>query len=744
MGDKEVQAIHPEIKEQASFSPDISPEKKDLNNLQTKVETDKLKHEVVDAVEVDSDWSYELIKWSKMYDKLKEIGKNDIEIKEFAENIDQVVRKYLDQELEWFSNSIKNSMSVGIQFSMIETLIKQWAEWSAQFFESFSSVKSKSAGKAFEWLYKSFGTLWSTNEFFVLANKIQNLTWYLSDKKSSITQSQNIPELIDPLQFKELLKNNVWSSQVQIDKIDITTLLTLDSSTVVDIHAGENELKKIINNDAISGVITEKTIQTIEKSLKTADKLLETRGIFKNNASDLIGSIAWFLDINIPFFGNLGEMIGMEFPTDILWERKDGWVINFVLGVLGFRGGINWLHRQYIWEKLDELHIDNDFIIAAYTDFQKKIDTTLTRDSIHSTWKICALSAGDPTLQSTMEAKIPNDYLGLKKSLVDNLDITQVNPVMVANFAPELLLAETTPPTVDISKIKDNKDAFMDKYLKYIIPLLAQDDFISSKKTDKDSFILAVMWGLIGGKYFIEGIHIGLLSPTDFIVPVSLPEIAVPEWNLDVVNGKIDFSKWKFTPEQIKNINFILDEMKNKNITDPTTQIGILSVIGKESGFIPKNEISYANTPNKDIRNIFWNRVPVSDDELTQLKKNPEQFFNRVYANTVGNQGWNDGWTYRGRGYNQLTGKGNYKTYGELTWTDILQNPDLLNDPIIASKIALAFFTQGKDHSSFPSFTTKNAAAIYFADINAGGRAGWHRVDAVQVAEKFDIQTAIA
>jgi hypothetical protein len=34
-----------------------------------------------------------------MYDKLREIGKNDIEIKEFAETINSVVLKYLDQEL---------------------------------------------------------------------------------------------------------------------------------------------------------------------------------------------------------------------------------------------------------------------------------------------------------------------------------------------------------------------------------------------------------------------------------------------------------------------------------------------------------------------------------------------------------------------------------------------------------------------------------------------------------------------
>jgi hypothetical protein len=79
-----------------------------------------------------------------------------------------------------------------------------------------------------------------------------------------------------------------------------------------------------------------------------------------------------------------------------------------------------------------------------------------------------------------------------------------------------------------------------------------------------------------------------------------------------------------------------------------------------------------------------------------------------------------------------------------LTGTDILHNPDTLNDPIVASKVALAFFTKGKEDSSFPQFTSKNDAAIYFADINAGGRAGGHRTDAVHAAENFDIQTAIA
>lgn len=555
MVDKEKLPINPEKKEKESTTPDIFPKKKDLNELQTKVETTHLKTEIIDQVEVKSDWSYELIKWSKMYDKLGEIGKTDIEIKEFAENIDKVVRKFLDQELDWFSNNIKNSMSVGIQFAMMETLTKQWAQWSTEFFDAFSTTKSESAGKAFEWLYKAFGTLWSANEFFVLANKVQNLTWYLSDKKNTLITSKNIPELMNPNQFKTLLSKPVWSNQVQIDKLDIATVLTLNSSNPVDIHAWEDELKKIVNNDKISGVITEKSITAIEKSLQTADKLLDTREKYKGKSSELIGKIAGFLDIKIPFLGNLGEMMEMKFPTDVFGERKDRPMIDFVLGVLGFHGGVKWLHKEYIKEKLDALHIDNTFITGSYNDFQKNIDITITNESEISTRKTCALIAPNSPKETVMKAKIPADYLGLKKSMVDNLDTTKLNAVMVAKFAPEAIITENGKNIVDISKI-DDKNVFVDTYLKYIIPLLADptDDFITSKKVDKNSFALAVIGGLVGDKYFIESVNIGLTSTTDFIDHWSI------EKNMTFITKEIS---WEITEDQKKKIIKELSTIKS-------------------------------------------------------------------------------------------------------------------------------------------------------------------------------------
>jgi len=729
-------------------------ELKEVEKNTTTDQTSKETQELKDTVEVDSDWTYELIKWTKMDDKLKEIGKSDAEIKEFAEKIDKVVRKYLDQELEWFSNSIKNSMSVGIQFAMMETLIKQWADGAAEFFTAFSKTDTdKGAGTAFEWLYKAFGTLWSVNEFFVLANKVQNMTWYLADKKNVIIQSKNIPELMNPVQFKALLSKPIWSNQAQIDTLDITTILTLNSSTAVDIHAWEDELKNIINNDAITGVITEKTITAIEKSLDTADKLLDKREKFQDKTTDLIDKIAWFLDINIPFLWNLGELAGMDFPTDILWEKKDGWVLNFVLWILGFQGWLKWLHKKYIQEKLDDMDIDNDFITGVYAAFQKNIDATITNDSATSTWKICWLTASDTATESAIKAKLPADYGNLKKSLVDNLSTATLNPFMVGKFAPAAVITKDGKSVVDMTQITGKEDLFIDTYLKYIISLLADpnDDFIQSQNIDTNSFALAVMGGLVGDKYFIEWVNIWLVATTDF--KTSTTETAPYQWKLDVVNGKIDFSTWNFTPEQIKNINALIDEMKIINILDPYTQIGILSVISKESGFVPKSEIGYWSTPTADIKTTFGDRVSkYSDTELDELKKDDNKFFDAVYGKetdlwvSMGNTESGDGYTYRGRGYNQLTFKNNYKKYGDKIGEDLVGHPDRLNDSLVASKVALAFFAEWEATKSWKklselTYTTKNDAATHFADINAGGHSGSHSADAIAAAEKFDVKT---
>ncbi len=69
-----------------------------------------------------------------------------------------------------------------------------------------------------------------------------------------------------------------------------------------------------------------------------------------------------------------------------------------------------------------------------------------------------------------------------------------------------------------------------------------------------------------------------------------------------IVGGSVRFSG---SGDKGKNIQLLIDAMKKHGITNPFTQIAILGVVGKESGYIPKIEKGYGNTSPERIRKIF-------------------------------------------------------------------------------------------------------------------------------------------
>ena len=77
-----------------------------------------------------------------------------------------------------------------------------------------------------------------------------------------------------------------------------------------------------------------------------------------------------------------------------------------------------------------------------------------------------------------------------------------------------------------------------------------------------------------------------------------------------------------------------------------------------------------------------------------KIANNPEAIANVVYANRMGNgpAETDDGWRFRGRGYIHLTGKDNYKRYGEYLGLDLENNPELAENKEIAAEIAAEFW----------------------------------------------------
>ena len=232
--------------------------------------------------------------------------------------------------------------------------------------------------------------------------------------------------------------------------------------------------------------------------------------------------------------------------------------------------------------------------------------------------------------------------------------------------------------------------------------------------------------------------------------PIGVPDLTKsPEDAKGAIDAALSSRKIKsnYTGAKAANIDLLIEEMNKQGVTNKYAIIGILSTIGKESGFIPQNEIGYSGTPNKNIRKHFGQRVKdLSDSELDVLKANTPAFFDKIYGMTATKAlGWNtgndqpgDGYKYRGRGFNQITFKSNYKKYGDAIGMDLVSNPDQLNDVRTAAKAAVTFIVNGLKRAGIEpnSFTDRKKAIRECVKVNAGGSSA--PSDAVAKAEIVD------
>jgi putative chitinase len=139
----------------------------------------------------------------------------------------------------------------------------------------------------------------------------------------------------------------------------------------------------------------------------------------------------------------------------------------------------------------------------------------------------------------------------------------------------------------------------------------------------------------------------------------------------------------------------IPDTAARFGITTPLRLAHFLAQCGHESGGF-KAVRENLNYSAKGLMGIFKKYFPNAKIAL-QYERKPEKIASLVYGNRMGNgpESSMDGFTYRGRGYIQLTGKSNYSLFDKTVPENIVADPDL-----VATKYPLAsaafFFNNNK------------------------------------------------
>ena len=114
-----------------------------------------------------------------------------------------------------------------------------------------------------------------------------------------------------------------------------------------------------------------------------------------------------------------------------------------------------------------------------------------------------------------------------------------------------------------------------------------------------------------------------------------------------------------------------------------------LAQLAHESAMFERMVESLNYTKAAQIRRTWPKRFANNSAAVAFVSK-PERLANFVYADRIGNgdAASGDGWKYRGRGLIQITGKDNYRDAGEALGLPLLEEPELLEEPVHAADAA--------------------------------------------------------
>ena len=163
----------------------------------------------------------------------------------------------------------------------------------------------------------------------------------------------------------------------------------------------------------------------------------------------------------------------------------------------------------------------------------------------------------------------------------------------------------------------------------------------------------------------------------------------------------------------------------------------------KENALKAAYQGTYKTARKKEVEKIFNNpdlTYTDKDGNIRMTKEGQVKFFNIYYNDKyrgkdykLGNTKEGDGFRFRGRGPIQLTGKNNYKKYGDMIGVDLVQNPHLVvTDKDVALAVTKAYMKDKGLNNVRSASQLRNIVGHADDEEATKAKARWKRAKEIQ------------
>ena len=394
--------------------------------------------------------------------------------------------------------------------------ILRWGqENNVQFLWELGKMNFENLSAIFNWV-RNFSQKFT--DVYSQAKKLMMISDFLSLPQ----QKTILMKLKDPYDFYEkIMKNPIWEQEnLDLKMVKMSTFGLKDlQEQNVDPQSQEQSLQQGL--EAIRSSIW--SIQMVDSNPNTVKKLLwvvgMADGFFQKTEvihNKLLDSMDKFEGIDKTL-----QSFGFDFFESLNQSKMVRWVLNFVLGLLGFSGGLEWLQRG--WRRRDiERNLNPEkkvFISDVMKEYTEKRDKSDFSDQIISQFRLKA--------KNEDKSKMNIDQNTLKMIMLEKMtSAQQINPAVLNSMPSRSLFVETVKNSEwkDELRIKSDffsswvlKQKFIDEYLQTVLPKLAGNQDFVKKLTSAEDLAFAVVSGIgLNVDTVVLGMKAEALLPSEF------------------------------------------------------------------------------------------------------------------------------------------------------------------------------------------------------------------------------------